>query len=335
MNAIIAKLRAAYHRFASDRQGNTLVTFALAFIPLVGLMGAAVDYSRAYAIQTTMQAAADTTALMVAQSATSETANDLQTQVSSYYTALFTRTDATNLQVVGTHTTANGSTVVVTATATYRTSFMGVLGFSRLPLAASSTASYGNLRLRVALILDNTGSMASSGKITALKNALNQANTGLLAQLRAAAVNAGDVYVSIIPFVKDVNVDPSNYSANWIYWDDATHSDNTSWDAQNGSCSSGFSRDRNSCVTSSGGSCSLSGFNSQSSCTGAGTCSISGYNTQNSCLAAVGACSISSYTSQTTCQSGGTCSISGNNNQSSCTSAHVSRIRPIRRKRRA
>jgi Flp pilus assembly protein TadG len=321
--AIIQRVRAACRRFAGDREGNTLVTFALAFVPLVGLMGAAVDYSRAYSIQTSMQAAADTTALMVAQSATSESATDLQTQVSNYYRALFTRNDATNLQVVGTHTTANGSTVVVTASATYKTSFMGVLGFSTLPLSASSTASYGNLRLRVALILDNTGSMASSGKLTALKNALNQASTGLLAQLKAAAMNNGDVYVSIIPFVKDVNVDPSNNAADWIYWDDTAHSDNTSWDALNGSCSSGSFHDRNSCVTSSGGTCSLSGFNSQSSCTSAGTCSISGYNTKNSCLAAVGACSISSFTTQTTCQSGGTCSISGHTSQSSCTSAHV------------
>ena len=62
-------------------------------------------------------------------------------------------------------------------------------------------------RLRVALALDNTGSMASDGKIGALKTATKS----LLDQLKAAAANNGDVYVSIIPFNKNVNVGTSTY----------------------------------------------------------------------------------------------------------------------------
>jgi Flp pilus assembly protein TadG len=223
-NRLIAKVRHACRQFGSAQGGNTVVTFALAFIPLVGLTGAAVDYSRANSLQTSMQAAADTTALMVAQDAASQSATALQTSASTYYRALFTRTEAANVAVTATYSNTNGSTVVVRATATYATSFMGVVGFRQLPLTAVSTASFGNSRLRVALVLDNTGSMADSGKITALKTAAKN----LLAQLRAAAVNNGDVYVSIIPFSKDVNVGgPSNYNANWIDWDD--------WDADNGS----------------------------------------------------------------------------------------------------
>jgi uncharacterized protein YegL len=118
--------------------------------------------------------------------------------------------------------------VLVKATATYKTNFMGIMGFKTLPLAATSTASFGNSRLRVALVLDNTGSMAQSGKLTALQTATKN----LLDQLRAAAVNDGDVYVSIIPFVKDVNLGKGNYNASWIDW--------TDWDNNNGSCSSGW-----------------------------------------------------------------------------------------------
>ena len=68
--------------------------------------------------------------------------------------------------------------------------------------------------------------MADSGKITALKTATNN----LLTQLKNAVVNNGDVYVSIIPFVKDTNVDPVNYNQLWIDW--------TEWNAVNGTCSS-------------------------------------------------------------------------------------------------
>ncbi len=102
-----------------------------------------------------------------------------------------------------------------------KTFFLGLppMNMSTMNVSASATISWGNSRLRVALVLDNTGSMADSGKITALQTATKN----LLAQLKAAATNNGDVYVSIIPFVKDVNVGSSYNNENWIDW--------TDWDA--------------------------------------------------------------------------------------------------------
>jgi hypothetical protein len=62
-----------------------------------------------------------------------------------------------------------------------------------------------------------------------------------LTQLKNAVVNNGDVYVSIVPFVKDVNVGPVNYNQNWIDW--------TQWDASNGSCSSSWYHNKSSCLS--------------------------------------------------------------------------------------
>jgi hypothetical protein len=67
--------------------------------------------------------------------------------------------------------------------------------------------------------------MASDGKIDALKTATK----ALLDQLKTAAAKDGDVYVSIVPFSKDINIGKSNYAANYIDW--------TDWDGNNGSCS--------------------------------------------------------------------------------------------------
>ena len=52
----------------------------------------------------------------------------------------------------------------------------------------------------------------------------------LLDQLKKAAQADGDVYVSIIPFSKDVNAGASNYGQTWIDW--------TDWEEVNGTCSS-------------------------------------------------------------------------------------------------
>src|ERR1043166_9810706 len=106
------------------------------------------------------------------------------------------------------------------------TAFMKLMGYSSLGIKSSSTVKGGNNRLRVALALDNTGSMNDDGKIGALKTATKN----LLDQLKAAATNNGDVYVSIVPFSKNVKVDTSNYNASWVDWED--------WDDDNGHDSS-------------------------------------------------------------------------------------------------
>ena len=49
----------------------------------------------------------------------------MQSQSASYYRALFTRADATNLKVTTTKSSSSGSTIVVNAAAIYKTSFMG------------------------------------------------------------------------------------------------------------------------------------------------------------------------------------------------------------------
>ena len=78
-----------------------------------------------------------------------------------------------------------GSKVTLTGSATVATNFLSVLGYrARSPSAASTTSTWGNTRLRVALVLDNTGSMASDDKMTALKTA----SQNLLDQLKSAAM---------------------------------------------------------------------------------------------------------------------------------------------------
>jgi hypothetical protein len=173
-----------------------------------------------------MQAAVDSTSLAMAKSASSLSAAQLTTNAQAYFSAVFTRTDAATPTVAVNYTTTGGSQVVVTASSSVNTMFMGIMGFSQLPVFASSTSTWGNNRLRVALVLDNTGSM-SEGSPTSKIAALKTATHNLIGQLQAAASTDGDVYVSIIPFAKDVNVGASNYNADWIDW--------TDWDSKNGS----------------------------------------------------------------------------------------------------
>src|SRR4051812_50067301 len=211
-------------RFLKDRRGGVAPMFAIAIIPVLGLVGAAVDYSRANSVRAGMQSAIDATSMAMAKLSPTLTQAELQQKTTAYFNAMFNHPDAKNLVITPAYTTAGGSQLVISVSGSMDTSFMKLMGFSSLNIGSTSTVKWGNQRLRVALVLDNTGSMALAGKIDALKTATNN----LLTQLRNAATTNADVYVSIVPFVKEVNVDPSNKGASWIDWSD--------WDKNNGTC---------------------------------------------------------------------------------------------------
>ncbi len=211
-----------FARFFRDRKGGVAPLLGLTIPALAVAVGAAVDYSRAGSVRTAMQAAGDATALMLAKTASSLDANTLQTNATAFFLANFNRPDVQNVQVKATYSQGqSGFAVAVNSSASVKTLFMGYMGWSQIPLSTTGSVNWNNAKLRVALVLDNTGSMSqgSPSKISALQTASHN----LLTQLQTAAQAPGDVYVSIIPFVKDVNAGASNYSASWIDW--------TDWDA--------------------------------------------------------------------------------------------------------
>jgi Flp pilus assembly protein TadG len=245
MMTIWTKLCSALRNFSIARGGNVAITFAFATIPVVGAIGAGFDFSHANSVKADMQAALDSTALMLAKDAATLSSGDLNTKALNYFTALFNRPGEASINTVSaTYTASAGSQVVVNGSVNVPTTFLRALGPSamqNITVTGSSTTKWGTTRLRVALVLDNTGSMADDNKIVALKSATHS----LLSQLQGAASTNGDVYVSIVPFSKDVNVGSANYNANWIDWDD--------WESANGSwqyvqtCSGNSRRGRSRC----------------------------------------------------------------------------------------
>jgi Flp pilus assembly protein TadG len=325
--------------FGAARGGNVAITFAIATLPILGFVGAAVDYSRANSVKAAMQAALDSTALMLSKEAATDTEDQLKTNALKYFSTLLNRPEAKDLNITVSYGTTGGSNVMLNATASLPAEFVRVLGLDEFTVKASSTVRWGITRLRVALVLDNTGSMLDFDKIGALKTATH----GLLNQLQNAVTTTGDVYVSIIPFVKDVNLGAPGVGwtePDYIYWgtqaQDPSLSDNNSWDARNGLCTNNNYTNRNSCVTrgscsnnqyssqnncTTHGVCSVGGNTSQSTCASNGTCSVGNYSSQSNCTSG-GVCSNTNYTSQNNCVNAGTCTIANQNTQTNCQNAH-------------
>ena len=240
---LVSRLGRQFARFAAAEQGNIAVIFAIALVPVLSFVGAAIDYSRAAQARASMQSALDSTALMLSRdlSAGTITTSQISSKAQIYFNALFTNT--TTLPSVSVGATYNastsiGSTIQLTGTGTYTTSFMKIAGFPTLGIDTSSTSAWGLTRMRVALVLDNTGSMAQDGKMAAMQTAAKN----LVDQLSTLAKNTGDVYISIVPFAKDVNVGASNYNKSWIDFSD--------WDAANGTSTCTARNYRGQCTSS-------------------------------------------------------------------------------------
>ena len=104
--------------FRTANGGNVMLTFALATVPIVGLVGGAVDYSRANSDKAAMQAAIDATALMLSKNASTLTPDQIKSKATDYFNAQFHRTDVANIVITPTYTTTNGYQIVLTATGT-------------------------------------------------------------------------------------------------------------------------------------------------------------------------------------------------------------------------
>jgi Flp pilus assembly protein TadG len=229
-------------RFFNDCRGGVAPLLALGIVPLVGAVGAAVDYSRANSVRAAMQNALDATALMLSKDAQGLSGAQLTQKANVYFTSMFDRPEASNVQVTQQFSSPQqGSfSLTVSGTATVATMFWRLIGQPNIDVTASGEVVWGIKKLNLALALDNTGSMASSGKMTALKEAAHN----LLTTLKNAEKTPGDIKVSIVPFAVDINAGSSNVDANWIDW--------TDWEAANGTCSKSSYHSKGTCTANGG-----------------------------------------------------------------------------------
>src|SRR5262249_7632083 len=124
------RLRQCLRDFRTANKGNITVTFALATIPVIGAVGAAVDYSHFNSSRTAMQNATDATALMLSKTADTLTQSQLNSKATSIFTGIYTRPEVTNVTVTPTYTKTGGTQLVVAAQGKVASSFVQLIGIS-------------------------------------------------------------------------------------------------------------------------------------------------------------------------------------------------------------
>lgn len=207
-------LRRTLHAFRSDRRGNVLIMFGFALVPLIGLVGAAVDYGRASTARQMLSAAVDSAALMAARDAAKLTDAQLRTRIDQWIRANLNGDAAETFGGATISIDRTARTVDIAANLDVKTTLIRVLGQDTVAVNSSSQSAWGTNQIELALVLDNTGSMSSSGKMTALK----AASLDLINIMKDAATEPDQIKISIVPFSTRVLLETSNKNASWLRW---------------------------------------------------------------------------------------------------------------------
>lgn len=181
--------------FARNSRGNVAMMWALMGAVLVGLVGISVDFTRAQAIRNQMQNAADGAALVAERSSNLPLSQRTAAAQAFFNAEMGDMAVATTFSV---HELTEGGHEV-TAQMPMPLSLARVVFNRDWDIAVNSVAeANASPPIEVALVLDNTGSMAND--MPGLRTAAHDLAADLL------ALDGDTVRVALVPFVAQVNI---------------------------------------------------------------------------------------------------------------------------------
>lgn len=193
------------HAFARNERGGVAVFIALALIPMMVAAGMAIDLSRAYLVKARLSHALDAAGLAVGSMRTATTNSAyLEQKFLEFVDLNYAATD-----LGATHDltfTDVGGVITVTGKATLDTVFMRIVGIDTMTVGADAEIVVETSGLELVMVLDNTGSMKSNGKLGDMKTASLELIDILFGDQTAPEL----LKVGLVPFDQTVNIGSAN-----------------------------------------------------------------------------------------------------------------------------
>jgi Flp pilus assembly protein TadG len=209
-------------KLARDSRGNTLAIVGAALVPLAAMIGSGVDMSRAYMAKTRLQTACDAAALAgrrVMQN--DQLTSAVTTEATRFFNYNFNQGQYGTAAFTPAVTRPESGKIRVTASTTIPTTVMRMFGFNNLPLSVTCDASLSFVNTDIMLVLDVTGSMASSidgtPKITSLRDAVLALYDELSPIQTQLEANGMRLRYGMVPYSTTVNVGALIRAANPDY----------------------------------------------------------------------------------------------------------------------
>ncbi len=211
-----------------DQGGAIMLIFALLLVPMLGLVGLAVDTARAYAVKQRLQEAIDSASLVAAKNFSAPNRDQL---IKDYFEANW-RTGFMNTAMPTLTFSVNQAqrTVTVNAVAVMPTIFAKFINYPTVTVGTLTSAVSSLTYLEVALALDNTASMRNEvlpgvRRVDAMKTAAKNFIDTLFTVNGVPQDTIPNMWVSVIPFTSMVNVGAQHTNflkantLNGILWD--------------------------------------------------------------------------------------------------------------------
>jgi Flp pilus assembly protein TadG len=202
---------ALLQKFKSDERGAFLALFGLIAVVIIATSGAVVDFVSIEQARTRAQLALDSAALALQQDIYSQNETWLITRSQDLLREQINDPSITANVETASRDTVNG-TLRLSARITVPTAFVRLIGVNSITAALVAEATRKRLNIEVAMVLDNSGSMASYSRISKLRTAANNA-VNILFGSNATLPN---VYVGVVPFTQFVNVGTTYANAAWM-----------------------------------------------------------------------------------------------------------------------
>lgn len=185
--------------FLDDRQGVVAIVFILILVPLLLVVGAAIDYGYAYSSRERLQQSADAAVIVGAKLyADGDAGADLSPDISAFLIANDPEAGLDGAPTIS----ADGSELCIVARSTSPTSFMQIANIKSISLRAKACSILpGYSNTEIALVLDVSSSMIEQSRFTQMQDAAVK-----FVETVSAGTSASHVRISIVPFSSRFNI---------------------------------------------------------------------------------------------------------------------------------
>ena len=202
---VIGRFTTKRRSWLRDRSGNVAMMWALMGTVLIGLIGITVDFTRAQSIRNAMQNAADGAALVAERS--SNLSMEARTAAARAFFDAEVGDMVSNVTFNVVQLSDGGHRV--TASMPMPMSLARIISDNAWTLAVAAEAqANASPPIEVAMVLDNTGSMAND--MQALRDAASDLADDLL------SLDGDTVRVALVPFVAQVNIGNEQSHRAWL-----------------------------------------------------------------------------------------------------------------------
>jgi Flp pilus assembly protein TadG len=225
---VLISARKNFRAFRKDHRGSLTTITAVAALPMLLAVGAAIDTIRIGREQVAFDAAVDSAALAVAADDRASLAGLNASQVTAriaelkefakkYMAENYTPQYGSS-QEMEVDIDITGAAIDLTASHTFPTTIMSLTGIDEIELGSHSQIMKAMRPIEMVMVMDTTGSMSTDNKIEGAKTAARNLLTTIYGGSASAVPESEYLRVALVPFAAAVRLNPSasDFKLGWV-----------------------------------------------------------------------------------------------------------------------